>query len=40
MMPVASVLAAVGGVFMLFGRNILVFGRNVFRRVWPRSRGK
>jgi hypothetical protein len=40
MMPVASVLAAVGGVVMLFGRNIVVFSRNLVRRVWPRSRGK
>ncbi|MFI5455377.1 MAG: hypothetical protein ACHRXM_07980 [Isosphaerales bacterium] len=40
MMPVASIIAAVGGVVMLFGRNVLVFGRKVFRRVWPRSRPK
>jgi hypothetical protein len=40
MMPVASILAAVGGVVMLFGRNIVTFGRNVVRRVWPRSARK
>jgi len=40
MMPVASVIVAVGGVVMLFGRNVLVFGRRLVRRVWPRSRGK
>jgi hypothetical protein len=37
MMPVASVIAAVSGVVMLFGRNIVMFGRKVVRRVWPRS---
>ncbi|HKI18443.1 MAG TPA: hypothetical protein VKA15_11210 [Isosphaeraceae bacterium] len=40
MMPVASIIAAVGGVVMLFGRNVLVFGRKLVRRVWPRSRPK
>jgi len=40
MMPVTSVIVAVGGVVMLFGRNVLVFGRKLVRRVWPRSRGK
>jgi len=37
MMPVASVIAAVSGVVMLFGRNILVFSRKLVRRVWPRK---
>ncbi len=40
MMPVASVIAAVGGVVLLFGRNALAFSRKLVRRVWPRSRGK
>jgi hypothetical protein len=38
MMPVASVIAAVVGVVMMFGRNILVFGRGLVRRVWPGPR--
>jgi hypothetical protein len=37
-MPVASVIAGAVGVVMLFGRNILVFGRGLVRRVWPGSR--
>ena len=40
MMPVASIVAAVAGVFMMFGRNLLTFGRNVFRRIWPVNRPK
>ncbi len=39
MMPVASIIAAVGGVFMLFGRNVVSFGRKVvgrFRRQPPK----
>jgi len=40
MLPVTSIIVAVGGVIMLFGRNVLVFGRKVVRRVWPRSRPK
>jgi hypothetical protein len=40
MMPVASVIAAVGGVFMLFGRNVITFGRKLVRRVWPGSSRK
>jgi hypothetical protein len=40
MMAVASVLAAVGVVVMLSGRNILGFGSNMARRVWPGSREK
>jgi hypothetical protein len=35
MMPVASIVAAVAGVVMMFGRTIVSFGRNVVRRVWP-----
>lgn len=38
MMPVASVLVAVGGVFMMFGRSVVGFGRGLLRRVWPGSR--
>jgi hypothetical protein len=40
MMPVASILAAVTGVVMMFGRNILMFGRGIVRRVWPQSKRK
>ncbi len=35
MMPVASVIAATAGVFMMFGRNVVGFGRGLVRRVWP-----
>ncbi len=35
MMPVASVIAAVAGVFMMFGRTAVGFGRNLVRRVTP-----
>lgn len=35
MMPVASIIAAVAGVFMMFGRNVVGFGRGLVRRVWP-----
>jgi hypothetical protein len=38
MMPVASVIAATVGVIMMFGRNILLFGRGLVRRAWPGSR--
>jgi hypothetical protein len=37
MMPVASVIAAVAGVFMMFGRSVIGFGRGLVRRVWPGS---
>jgi hypothetical protein len=37
-LPVASVLAAVIGVVMMFGRNLVSFGRKLVRRVWPRPR--
>jgi hypothetical protein len=37
MMPVASVIAAVAGVFMMFGRSVIGFGRGLLRRVWPGS---
>jgi hypothetical protein len=37
MMPVASVIAAVAGVFMMFGRTVVGFGRGLLRRVWPGS---
>ena len=36
MMPVASVIAAVAGVFMMFGRNVMSFGRRVVRTVLRR----
>lgn len=37
MMPVASILVAIGGVFMMFGRSVMGFGRGLVRRVWPGS---
>ena len=40
MMPVASVIAAVAGVFMMFGRSVMGFGRGIVRRVWPGSSPK
>jgi hypothetical protein len=40
MMPVASIVAAVAGVFLMFGRNVLNFGRSVVRRVWPSAQPK
>ena len=33
MMPLASVVAAVVGVFLMFGRNIMYIGRNFVRKV-------
>jgi hypothetical protein len=35
MMPVASVIAAAAGVFMMFGRSVMGFGRGLVRRVLP-----
>ncbi len=35
MLPVTSVIAAVAGVFMMFGRTAVGFGRNLVRRVAP-----
>jgi hypothetical protein len=35
MYPVASIIAALMGVFMMFGRNVTGFCRRMFRRVWP-----
>jgi hypothetical protein len=35
MMPVASVIAAAVGVFLMVGRNIVDFGRGLVRRVSP-----
>jgi hypothetical protein len=35
MMPVASVIAAVAGVVLMFGRNVVVFSRNLVRGIWP-----
>jgi hypothetical protein len=37
MLPVASVIAAAVGVVMMFGRNVVSFGRNLVRRLWLRS---
>ena len=38
MMPVASVICAAVGVVMMFGRNIILFGRNMVERVRPSAR--
>jgi hypothetical protein len=39
MMPVASIIAAVAGVAMMFGRNLVYFFRSLYRRVaGPRRR--
>jgi hypothetical protein len=38
MMPVASIIAATVGVMMMFGRNVVAFGRGLVRRVWPGAR--
>jgi hypothetical protein len=35
MMPVASVIAAVAGVFMMFGRTVVGVGRGLVRRILP-----
>jgi hypothetical protein len=40
MMPVASVIAAVAGVFMMFGHKVVQFGRNIVRRIRPGSEKK
>jgi hypothetical protein len=40
MMPVASVIAAAAGVFLMFGRSVMGFGRSLVRRVWPGSAKK
>jgi hypothetical protein len=40
MMPVASVIAAVAGVVLMFGRNVMAFGRKVFRGILPKSKPK
>jgi hypothetical protein len=40
MMPVASIIAAVAGVFMMFGRNVMGFCRGIVRRVWPGAQRK
>jgi hypothetical protein len=33
MMPLASAVAAVVGVFLMFGRNVMLIARNLVRRV-------
>jgi hypothetical protein len=40
MMPVASILAGIAGVFMMFGRSVVQITRNTFRRIWPFSKSK
>ena len=39
-MPVASILAAVGGAFLMFGRNILYFVKRVGRGMMGRGAAK
>jgi hypothetical protein len=33
MLPLASIVAAVAGVFMMFGRRVMLVGRGIFRRI-------
>ena len=40
MMPVASIIAAVTGVVLMFGRNVLQVGRAMFRGIWPKPKPK
>ena len=40
MMPVASIIAAVAGVFMMFGRNVMGFCRHILRSIMPGSQRK
>jgi hypothetical protein len=40
MMPVASILCAIGGVVIMFGRNVLQIGRKLVRFVWPDRRSR
>ncbi len=40
MMPVGSVLVAVAGVVMMFGRSIVQTGRRLLDPIWPRGRRK
>lgn len=35
MWPVASIIAAVSGVFMMFGRNVVAYCRGIVRRIRP-----
>jgi hypothetical protein len=40
MLPVASIVAAAAGVVMMFGRNIVLFGRSLVRRLRPAAKQK
>jgi hypothetical protein len=40
MMPFASVIAAVVGVAMMFGRSVSLFARNLWRRILPQTKRK
>ncbi len=40
MMPVASIIAAVAGLFMMFGRNVMGFCRHMLRSIMPGSQRK
>jgi hypothetical protein len=40
MMPVASIIAAVTGVVLMFGRNVLHLGRAVLRGILPKPKPK
>jgi hypothetical protein len=39
-MLVPSIIAAVAGIFMMGGRNVMGFCRGVVRRIWPGARRK
>jgi hypothetical protein len=40
MLPVASILTAAVGVIMIFGKNVVMFGRGLVRRLRPQSKQK
>ena len=40
MLPVTSVVAAIIGGFMIFGRTVIMFVKRLARRVWPGSKPK
>jgi hypothetical protein len=40
MLPITSVIAAIMGGIMIFGRTVWNFGRKVVRRVWPGTKPK
>jgi len=40
MLPMASIVAAAVGVVMMFGRNVVMFGRGLVRWFRPQSKQK